>query len=562
MFQIIRSHLLLKMIVAYLLLLLLPTVFFCGLYLKTTRSFFAQESQNMAQDNLARYCQDIERDMHTCQSLFSLVRHRDNFLRFLNGQYQGNASQLVLFYTEMKSMFDYATNTIPFVEKVRVYVMREDLLEMGDYYIQNIDALSQEELNDPRMDIGFWTFDAQNETLRYRRTLRKDGVDISLGVFEISCSTDLILDRLEQLSKSLGRDIFAVNETDVVQLTENGFKEQDYDPSFGETCFSCQLATLPMEIFLKKSADGERASVPSQVWFAALLTFISFALLGTFFFLWVANLSRRIVGFKRHLSNSMEMVPDFYQDEGGDEFSELVHSFNGMLQNNSELINRLHLEQLRQQALSYRALQAQIDPHFLYNALESIRMLAEVNDEEQISDMIFALSRLMRYIFSVHTEQVSLSSELDLVEQYLKLQEMRLGNRLQHEVRCPPELGDTVSIPHFTVQPLVENAIKYGLGSGSKPMHLWVEVEKTGSRLQIYVTNDGAEMEAERQREINSLLENGKSLGAFSSGTGIGLDNINTRMRYLYPESFSIQLLRPESGKGFCVTLSWDLMEQ
>ena len=215
----------------------------------------------------------------------------------------------------------------------------------------------------------------------------------------------------------------------------------------------------------------------------------------------------------------------------------------------------VELEKLQEHELSYKVLQAQIGPHFLYNALEGIRMMAELHDDEDVSDMLFSLSHLMRYSFSVSSSQATLEQEINLVEQYLKIQKMRLGERLSYAISLNPGLKE-VSCPRFIIQPLVENAIKYGLENAA--LHVTVTVKLTQDQMvRIEVENDGNNLGADRIGEINGRLSRGESLSELSSGTGVGLDNINGRMRHLFPDSFSLTLAGTHDDAGLCVTLSW-----
>lgn len=553
----IRSHLLRKMLIGYLLLLILPCVLFSGIYLYVTQEYFTQERLSLEQSTLSQYCSDIESDMETCESVYLQIQQHSNFLRFLNGDYRTEAKQLELYIKELYTMFTYAKSYSPYIEKVQVYTFRDGLLDM-DNYLKNISELGDYEL-DKATEYGYWRYDAARERLVYRKVLRNITINSALGILEVTCSPELLTGKLSALSGSMERRIYAVL-GDTCFVVEGERLLSCSGPEDRERFLLGSLPKLSADVWLEKVTEGT-GGLPNTLTLTALLAFVAIGLLSILYFISVSRLSNRIVSFARHLSEAQDSVPGYYQDSGRDEFSQLVSNFNEMIRNNTELVNQIELEQLRQHEMAYKVLQAQIDPHFLYNALESIRMLAELQNETEIADMVFSLSRLMRYVFSTNTGEVTLASELDLVEQYLKIQKMRLGERLSYRISCPPELGLGIRVPQFTIQPLTENAIKYGLGNRSHPVSLRIEAAMEGRLLQITVENNGAGMEEERRIRINRLLQAGKSLSELSSGTGVGLDSINNRMRYLYPKSFSMELRRPPDGAGLLVVLGWDPSE-
>lgn len=205
--------------------------------------------------------------------------------------------------------------------------------------------------------------------------------------------------------------------------------------------------------------------------------------------------------------------------------------------------------------MAYQVLQAQIDPHFIYNALESIRMMAEMHNDPEVANVIFSFSKLMRYSFSVNTAPATIEYELDIVSQYLQVQKIRLGDQLEYQISCPEPLLNE-GCPQFVLQPLVENAIKYGRSQDHPGVFVKIDLSMEDGLLTAVVENNGAELDSEKLREINGRLERGQDLSNLSSGTGVGLDSINSRMRYLYPESFKMEL-KPLPGQGLKVILIW-----
>lgn len=549
----LRSHLLKKMFSSYILLLVLPCLVFSGLYLIATQEYFKGERLRLEQNALQQSCQDIQTNIDTCESVYYQIQQHSNFLRFLDGGYWTEAQQLELYVKELYTMFTYAKSYSPYVEKVQVFAFHPDLVLFDDY-VKDISDISDYELN-RALDSGYWIYREDNK-LVYRRSLRSTTYSSVVGILEMTCRTELITERLLTFSNSIGREVYVSMGDTCYVVAENGLLPcKNLHPK--STMIQRELPFLSMQVSIDQMSDQwDNLGISNVLTMTALVAFLVICLLSILYFLSVSRLSSRIVDFSKHISQISGGVPTPYHDNGKDEFSLLVENFNQMLEKNNQLVDQIELEQLRRNEMAYKMLQAQIDPHFLYNALESIRMLAEMEDQQEISDMIFSLSRLMRYIFSTNTQSVSLLSELDLVEQYLKIQKMRLRDKLHYQISFPEELKE-VAVPQFTIQPLVENAIKYGLIDPAQALSIKINVKKENSTLYIRVENNGKSLEEQRIDKINSVLEEGGSLSSLSSGTGMGLDSVNTRMRYLYPKSFRMRLKNPEQGTGLLVILSW-----
>jgi two-component system, LytTR family, sensor kinase len=181
-------------------------------------------------------------------------------------------------------------------------------------------------------------------------------------------------------------------------------------------------------------------------------------------------------------------------------------------------------EQLAQAQLS--ALRRQIEPHFLFNALNSIAGLIRENKSGEAIAMLVCLSDFLRHTLSESNRQeVPLSEELEFVEQYLAAQKVRFAERLQLSVDVPMELRDA-AIPNLILQPLVENAIKHGIAKRMEGGSVRIAAISLDNRLRISVSNDGPSLAPDW--EIAS--------------TGVGITNVRARLKALYGDAASLAL--------------------
>lgn len=244
---------------------------------------------------------------------------------------------------------------------------------------------------------------------------------------------------------------------------------------------------------------------------------------------------------------------DFHIDEAylleaakEDEIGDICRNFISTVHRLELLINENYLASLHYKDAQLKALQAQINPHFLYNALNSISWLAKLGDVEKIPRLVSALSALMRSTMDHSSVSGTLSEELQLVSHYITIQQIRFGSRLHYEQECPAALYDA-RIPRLLLQPLVENAVKYALEPSEDSCSIRIQVTCSETNLQITVADNGPGIPTARLTAIRQDQ-------AAPSGSGIGLRNLKERLLLLYgaAASFSIDS-RP--GHGTTITL-------
>lgn len=227
-----------------------------------------------------------------------------------------------------------------------------------------------------------------------------------------------------------------------------------------------------------------------------------------------------------------------------------------------EEFDAAHLLKLSKRQAQYRALQNQINPHFLYNTLESIRSEALMAGLDSVADMTEALAVFFRYTISKLENLVSIEEELQNCLTYFHIQQYRFGARLQFQIDCDPEDRDEIfrcRIPKLTLQPILENSIIHGtelkLGAG----RLTVKLERTQTLLTITVSDDGAGMDEAALTKLNDKLD--KSGRAFQDSReeqhgGVALVNVNNRIHLLFGEEYGLHVFSmPNVGTDVQITL-------
>ncbi len=220
--------------------------------------------------------------------------------------------------------------------------------------------------------------------------------------------------------------------------------------------------------------------------------------------------------------------------ERDDEIGQLHRRFDLMTEQLQYLIRTNYINELLKKEAQLSALENQINPHFLYNTLESINWRARALGANDISTMAQSLGALLRVTLSESSESFTLRRELELVRSYIAILAFRYEDRLTFSVEIPDELLE-LPFPKLTLQPLVENAINYGLEENTEGCEIRIEAELCQGTVHIRVSNSGSCFE-------DDLLEKLRSRTASSHGHGIALLNIDRRLRLTYGEEYGLTL--------------------
>ena len=238
---------------------------------------------------------------------------------------------------------------------------------------------------------------------------------------------------------------------------------------------------------------------------------------------------------------------DFESYHSEDEIGQLEHDFELMIREINTLINENYLKQLTIKDAKYRALQSQVNPHFLYNTLTSINALAKISKQEKISTMVEALSNLFRFSVNNDKPLIKLSDEIKILENYMAIQKIRYQSRLNYTLNIEQDYWDYL-IPPFTLQPLVENSIKYGISEKRTNGFIKISCFEKNDTLFIHVADNGPGMNP-------NYLDNIDASSNTSNHIGIGLRNINARIKLMFGEAYGLAI-KSSQGQGTTIIIS------
>lgn len=289
--------------------------------------------------------------------------------------------------------------------------------------------------------------------------------------------------------------------------------------------------------------------IGTLIFFFVLFIIVSFFL--------ARSLTRPISALSTLMSHPMEknrLVHSPYMDRT-DEIGTLYNQYQTMIEENRRYIKAEYENKMVLMDTQMRALESQINAHFLYNTLEAINSLAKIEEVPDISTMALALGDMFRYSIKTKGTLVTLHQELTHVNNFVAIQQIRFDNLFRFTLDVPEKML-SCSIIKLTLQPLVENALYHGLQNCNTGSTINLHVQRQENVLIISVTDDGIGINAKKLSALQKVLQEKSNLQEFHSreNSSIGLKNINSRIRLYYGEEYGISIESCE-GKGTTVII-------
>ncbi len=264
---------------------------------------------------------------------------------------------------------------------------------------------------------------------------------------------------------------------------------------------------------------------------------------------WILSrlLGRPLRGLAKAMESFEEDADHFtYRPVGGTrEVQELSSSFGHMVVQIQQLMSQVRQEEINLRKTELKALQAQINPHFLYNTLDSIAWMCEQGRNADAVKMVHALARLFRISISKGHELIPISKEIEHAESYLQIQKYRYKNQFSYAFQVDPDCLDYFC-NKITLQPIIENAINHGLDLMVEEGMIRVSVRQEGEDILFTVEDNGVGMS---QEQIQSIMERGPK-----DRTGIGIRNVDDRLKIYFGKNYGLHITS-ELDVGTCVEI-------
>ena len=340
-------------------------------------------------------------------------------------------------------------------------------------------------------------------------------------------------------------------------LTDEKFRTQDYREREGDFLWKnyeviCTQLSKDGAIVCKVIPKQQmQAQIRSVV--LSPLVFLVVLLAGMFPLLVI--ISNMVTGPLRKVSAAITnfSTGDFEQRlevDTDDEIGQVAKCFNEMVGEIKKLIDENYVITLSEKESELAALQAQINPHFLYNTLDSLYWQATEAGNDEIAESILSLSSLFRLTLNQGQSIITVEKEFQLVREYLKIQKMRFPRKLNYELYIADEIKEA-KIPKLIIQPFVENAIVHGFENVSKPCQLTITGERVGEHIRFEIRDTGVGM---KQEQIDALWESEPVNYSKQRIGRYAIKNIRERLQLKYHEQYNLTI-NSVVGEGTTVIL-------
>lgn len=395
--------------------------------------------------------------------------------------------------------------------------------------LQNLDFFSKDHEQMLKIEFDY------NSMMRMLRLMKYDN--------------EVLICQGDEIVLSNGRFSGVGNAFDTISVQQ----KMGYKQSFG-------LHGVQLDIYVLKSDNGIWDRIARALPLLGFLVIINVVLPMEFVLLLNRSFTKRIRGLSKVFQSvNGEHLVRMTHENGGDEIGSMIRNYNRMVDRTNELIQTVYKNKIKEQEIlvgrknaELLALQSQINPHFLFNALESIRMRSLLKKENETADMVEKLAIMQRQYVDWGNDSVQIEQELEFVKAYLSLQKYRFGDRLNYNLDIDPECTK-IRIPKLTIVTFVENACVHGIESKASPGWIFVRVYQKDQQLWIEIEDTGRGMEQQQIQQIQNDMQNA-DIEIMKERKSVGMLNACLRLRIQTKDHvcFSVD---GEEGTGTWITI-------
>ncbi len=315
-----------------------------------------------------------------------------------------------------------------------------------------------------------------------------------------------------------------------------------------------------LDIYVLKREHGIWERIARALPLLGFLVIINVVLPMGFVLLLNHSFTKRIRGLSKVFQSvNGEYLVQMAHEEGRDEIGSMIRNYNRMVRRTNELIQTVYKNKIKEQEIlvgrknaELLALQSQINPHFLFNALESIRMRSLLKKENETADMVEKLAIMQRQYVDWGNDSVRIEQELEFVKAYLSLQKYRFGERLNYQLDIDPEC-EQIRIPKLTIVTFVENACVHGIESKASPGWIFVRVYKRDEQLWVEIEDTGSGIEEQKLQLLQKNMQN-VDIEMLKNKKSVGMLNACLRLKMCTENHVNFEI-EGEEGAGTWITI-------
>lgn len=562
-----------RMILIYLIGGIIPLLVMSIYTNMQTRKMMIKLTEETQAEELSVLSSSIRESMTVLDNVARLLCSNDEILKLTTRKYK-NKTQ---FYSDYRKanmvMEDYINFYEQDISSINLFldnptVDTYDLNRINNlsYFKQSVRTQTWYKETVDCVDEGYWYFGAtcgdneKDQTMQISRAVRDDNDDV-VGIVVIQIQYDKVtLNEQRQDTAILYDDYYWISgncssldypflKEEIQKINKSRVTKQI---SYGVEEYLISYERLQMDgsddyysvVSVQNYQDimAEVNQISMQAFIPEIIGMIVSALL---IFAFAASYSNRMFQLRVQMHRVAQGEYDEVERiEGNDEIGELYTELEQMMQDIRLLMSNVVDEQVqkeklhtKQKEVEFKMLASQINPHFLYNTLETIRMKAVVNHQPEIVELVKMLAKTMRYNIQVTDRLVTLKEELQMVEYYLKIQEYRFGDRITSELTIDPDVDMKARILPLTLQPFVENAFVHGLEEKACDARLVIHVYKKKDDIFIEIRDNGKGMDYYELGHLRKIMKDEQG-----DDNHIGVRNVNQRIRLLFGGEYGVEV--------------------
>ncbi|WP_061586643.1 sensor histidine kinase [Streptococcus oralis] len=541
-----RSSLLVRMVISIFLVFLILLAVVGTFYYQSSSSAIEATIEGNSQTTISQTSHFIQSYIKKLETTSTSLTQQKDVLAYAENPNQDQAKEIRdLFLTILKA--DQDLKTVVLVTKSGQVISTDDSVQMKtssdmmaeDWYQKAIHQGAKPVLTPARKSDSQWVISVTQELV--------DAEGANLGVFRLDISYETLEAYLNQLQLGQLGFAFIINENHEFvyhpkRTVYSSASEMEAMKPYIETG---QGYTLDHQSYVSQeqitgtdwtvigvSSLEKLDQVRSQLMWT-LLGASALSLLACLCLVWF-SLKRWIAPLKDLRETMLEIASGTQnlraKEAGAYELREVIRQFNAMLDQIDQLMADVRRQEEATRQYELQALSSQINPHFLYNTLDTIIWMAEFQDSQRVVQVTKSLATYFRLALNQGRDLISLSDEINHVRQYLFIQKQRYGDKLEYEIAEDPAFGNLV-LPKLVLQPLVENALYHGIKEKEGQGHIKVSVQRQDIGLVIRIEDDGVGFQAAGDSS-QSQLKRG----------GVGLQNVDQRLKLHFGDNYQMKI--------------------
>lgn len=556
-----------KMFLGYILLVFLPVVLFGSTFLYMSYKNVIANILAGQQSLLNQAANSLTVSLTQVESTYPLFQNNPLVIDYLTGLYQSEGDQVYHFLKDIRPVFSFAYSANESVKTVRLYAKNKNIMPVSGE-IENIDSFPSKQIykviDNMPMNKGSWIPLKQEISnipyISYYTKIYNEKYSQQLAVLEVIVSDQILENFIKTMDSENKAEVIIIKENNIFYQSKGNTLDSDKVLEISKVIKknnrsylywkdekilvnSVNLPKLGLDFYFLSPRNEVIPDMLNKSLLSSIFLLVLLFVLSVIYYVTASVLTSRVLKLASHMrkvdqNNLTSMDVGGYEDEIG----YLTTSYNSMIERIHDLINKINLVELMKKEADYLVMQAQIKPHFLYNTLESIRMMAEINDDQEVVEATYTFGKLLRYSLSPGGNETWLSEEVENILYFLKIHKIRMMDRLKYDIQVDCNI-EQIRCPRFILQPLVENSIGHGLAKKRDQGFIKVHIYQKDPYLHITISDNGAGISAERLEIVRGVLRNQLDRALLQTkDSGLGVYNVSERIKAFFGEESRLEI--------------------